>query len=299
MMNEHLVGGELYRKANGSSLADLLEDADFRSVLSELPDQSAGGVAKTIVAFHVASKMERLTELMDGGPLDVPHPTTDFTVDRVAVTLLGVRHGLFSGWEIQPEYKKAVLRVIKHRPGMWFIEQGVSEQFGIVRTDNVVEMSDAQMFFDSIKTKRTGNRWKDVVAVFKDNLKAGTTSPTMFNFVDKSILSMFRKINSLTLKDIMDPRYTYNAIAFLRELELPEPMDMEVRYILGNAACGPDVCIDRSRIQAELIRENGMSLAGVCGAVTGADHTSQIKFFLENPAYDPKEAVKKIFQVLG
>lgn len=85
---------------------------------------------------------------------------------------------------------------------------------------------------------------------------------------------------------------------FLHELKLPEPLDMEVKYILGNPTCGLDYLIDRSKIQAAQVR--GGMLKGVPGGlVAGAEHISQVKYLFENPNYNPREVVRKVMENLG
>ncbi len=279
-------------KADGLSFVDLLENPDFQLMISKLTDKSAHGVAKAIVASHVESVRQKLTDLANGEPLDIPHPTIEAVVDGTRVILVGVKHALITAAEIHPEYKKKVSQIVGEDAScVWFIEQGISGHFGLKGLSNVCEMEDLQMFVDSIKVERTGNRWKDALAIAKAGAKAVKIMPSVFGFADEEVKTMFRKIQKSAVRK---PAYIFNALAFIETLKLPEPIDMEVRFVLGNIALDPDAGIDRSKFQAEWIRNNKKSSADVCGTIVGADHISQIKYFLENPLYSPRDAVKRL-----
>jgi len=283
--------GETISRAEEISFVGLLEDSSFLPFIEALGDQSPQGIARAVLSAYVNSKKPILKELLSA-PLDIAYPVDETWIDGAKVLSVGVRHAMITAAEIHPEYKKVIYQIVEENPGRWFVEQGVANHFDLLNLVGVTEMTDAEIFLNSIQTIKTNSGLRNALGLLRNIWGTMKSSHSPTSFVDKETIAMYQNLSRMVLKD---QRYILNMITFIRELKLPEPLDMEVRYILGNPTCQPDICIDRSKIHAEEIRDH-LVTGETHGTVAGADHTSQTKYFLKYPDYDPKSAVRKVLQ---
>ncbi|MBI3282970.1 hypothetical protein HYZ70_02735 [Candidatus Curtissbacteria bacterium] len=290
---EKYWAGETVSGSDNLSFVDLLSDDAFLSLLPEFSDRSAQGVARALVEAHIARKKPTLKAISEGQPLEGEYPIE--VVNGGQLLLVGVWHAYFFASEIHPEYRKTIFRTVENNPRQWFVEEGLAAHFGLTDLDYVTELTDLEVFTGWLGNNVSGGIFKSLLGLTKESWQALKNMVHMMKIADEQVAKMR---GSLSRKRKRDYRFTKNAYTFLSELKLPEPLDMEVKYILGNPTCGLDYSIDRSKIQAEQIR--GCLAKGMFGGlVAGAEHISQVKYFFENPDYDPREVVRKTIEFLG
>lgn len=292
MNREYLASIEKSQIGSGGiSFFDIVPKLVVDLEFDRLEPRELRDLCSMIVRQWVDSKLERLNDLAKGSRV-VDYPIEFTTLGKSKVTILGVRHGLMSGSELDRGYVKFIKdKVICDPDIIWFTEEGLANQFELSEMSNVREIDDIKVAVRKMNPDDKGLAIVRTIKILHNAYKSMTSLSSTRDWYPEDV----REISdALWKKSRLNPELISNVLAFLKTAKLPEPLDMELAMYMSNPRLEPDLCIDRSKYQAEFVRSAAISSPGKYGVIVGYEHVSHIKYFLENPDYDARESIRKI-----
>jgi hypothetical protein len=241
-------------------------------------------------------------------------PSDMVAIDGDLVFIHGIRHSVL-GTGKGHESEELVDIVRDYVDGTvseghdWVVEEGLEKDFGI--EGRVTPLQDMKEFFGLLGQQMHLQEEKSK-NFFKKLRLCGrliTATATGFTKVGDAITyKQNRELNGLTFNAAIglkkDPRYHIKSIELGDTLQLPQPLDMEVGLAMatnGGDLEKPNILIDRSYLQAQLVRERlkvlhaqqGEKKPATVHLLCGDLHRKQVGYFLKNPEYDVRASIRK------
>ncbi len=256
------------------------------------------------------------------GGIETP-PYRKVDLGNATVYLVGVTH---SGRNHKPkntDYGARIKNFVDHTHQQygftWATEQNLDRDFDI--RDHAIDVKDQGHYFDLILASKTGSpdKQKGRRGFIK---KLGDTVTVIKSVVQdrQAIVNALTYLQSDDLIEVHGPVMTQldqgNILLAQRLVEmskLPEPLDIEASLVLsnGNDLHKPSISVDRSYIQARRIEDIVRKLSSDksagdttapesinVGFLIGHVHTTQVEYFLKNPAYKPHESLAEAASLL-
>lgn len=303
--SEALVDCQFLRE--GSTLAAIAEPHLKAGKIRSLKQLDL--FCEEIVKTWLDQKKSHLERITHGSPMgsltdsDLKDcPMTIVGLNDKTVNIYGTRHAQGGPQDLPLVYREFIQKLVRSNTDantVWLVEQGTAEHFGIKDYPQVKEMDDAVIFVDYIKNRNTKDGKLKTFSFALESMQAIVAAVTgsALKYANKDIRSWFVNLNRLFLGN---PDYIFNLLHFVGEIELPQPLNMEVFMVLrghGDKLVGDT---DRSIIQSVCIRDeiNQNPELRCINVLDGLGHVSELSWLLTHPEYDPRESISKVVSSL-